>query len=145
MCNDPPVEAKAPSNAKGAGDLAAGDPRVNATTARGEQYSKVLHGFACGDDGRPDGSGSSSTGSGGPSFTDCASCPVGVPDTCPAGQVCAVATPGLGGRCILACSDDEPEPCVYDGIVTGTCKVFSNEETRGCNNPDNGPVCPPSK
>lgn len=98
-------------------------------------------GLACGDDGRPD--GSSSAGSE-PDFTACVSCPVGVEGVCPAGQVCAVPTPGLGGVCVLACSDDEPEPCAYDGIVTGTCKAFSNDTTRGCNNPDDGPVCPPS-
>lgn len=65
----------------------------------------LVFGLACHDEGRPD--GGSSTGGAGPDFTVCASCPVGVPGVCPAGQVCAVPTPGLGGYCVLACSDDE--------------------------------------
>lgn len=96
---------------------------------------------ACHEEGRDH--GSSSTGSTGHDVTVCTACPAG--GACPEGQVCASITPGSGGVCMLACSDDEPEPCVVDGIVTGTCKAFSNDETLACNNPDNGPVCLPTK
>jgi hypothetical protein len=93
------------------------------------------------DDGRDKGSSSGSTG---PNFTVCTPCPIGGPVVCPAGQVCASITPGSGGLCMLACTDAEPEPCVFEGIVTGTCEKFSPDETRACSSPDNGPVCPPS-
>ena len=95
---------------------------------------------ACHEEGRDN--GSSSTGSTGPDFTVCAACPAG--GTCPEGQVCASITPGSGGVCMLACNDAEPDPCVYNGIVTGTCKAFSPNETRACSSPENGPVCPPT-
>lgn len=65
-------------------------------------------------------------------------------EICPEGQVCVSITPGSGGVCMLACISDDPEPCVNDGIVTGTYKAFSNNEVHACNNPDNVPVCPPS-
>ena len=83
---------------------------------------------------------SSSTG---PDFTVCTACSGG--GACPTGQVCASITPGSGGVCMLACSNDETDPCVYDGIVTGMCEAFSPNETRACSNSDNGPVCLPSK
>ena len=94
---------------------------------------------ACHEEGRDN--GSNSTGSTGPDLTACVACPaVG---SCPEGQVCASLTPGSGGVCMLACTVDDPTPCVFDGIVTGTCKTFSPDETYACSNPDNGPVCPP--
>ena len=93
----------------------------------------------CQDEGRDN--GSSSPGSTGPDFTACVACP-GV-GACPAGQVCASVTPGSGGVCMLACSDDDAEPCVFDGIVTGTCDKFAPNETRACRNVNSGPVCPP--
>ncbi len=98
---------------------------------------------ACRDDDGRDDEGSSSTS--GPNFTVCTECPIGGPAVCPEGQVCASILPGSGGACMLACADDETDPCVFDGIVTGTCKAFSPGETRACNSPDNGPVCPPQQ
>lgn len=95
---------------------------------------------ACHEDGRDN--ESISTGSTGPDFTVCAACPGS--GTCPAGQVCASVTPGSGGVCMLACSDDDPNSCVYEGIMTGTCKTFSPNETLACNG-ELGPVCPPSE
>ena len=97
---------------------------------------------ACSDDGRDASSSSSSIG---PNFTVCTICPIGGEGVCPEGQVCASILPGSGGLCMLACSDSDPEPCVFDGVVTGTCKKFSPDETRACNSPDNGPVCPPKE
>jgi hypothetical protein len=94
---------------------------------------------ACHEEGRDNGSSSGSTG---PDFTVCAACADA--GACPQGQVCASITPASGGVCMLACSDGEPEPCVFDGIVTGTCETFSPNETRACSSLDNGPVCPPS-
>lgn len=95
---------------------------------------------ACHEEGRDN--ASNSTGSTGPDFTVCAAC-AGA-GACPEGQVCASIAPGSGGVCMLACSDDEPEACVYDGILTGTCETFSPNNTRACSSLDNGPVCPPN-
>lgn len=75
---------------------------------------------ACRDDDGRDDEGSSS--SGGPNFTVCTDCPIGGPSVCPEGQVCASILPGSGGVGMLACADGETDPCVFDGIVTGTCK-----------------------
>lgn len=82
---------------------------------------------ACKDDDSRDDEGSSSTG---PNFTVCTECPIGGPPVCPEGQVCASILPGSGGVCMLTCADDGADPCVFDGIVTSTCKAFSQRDAR---------------
>ena len=69
---------------------------------------------ACKEDGHDDSSSSSPTGaptgSTDPDFTDCQDCPIGG-DECPAGQICVSRIPGSGGIYVLACEQDNPEPC----------------------------------
>lgn len=102
----------------------------------------LLVALGCGDATSGDAQTTTSD-TGGDSFTVCESCPIGG-STCPAGQVCAAVSPAGGGVCMLACSANDPDPCTYKGIVTGACKEFYPDKILACNDPDNGPVCPPT-
>ena len=93
---------------------------------------------ACSDDGHDTGRPSTTTG---PNLTVCTDCPVN--RMCPEGQVCASYFAGSGSVCMLACSESDPESCMYEGLLTGTCTKFG--KTWACSDPNNGPVCPPSK
>ena len=106
-------------------------------------FATLLSG--CGDDVPGSSGSSSSTGSTEPSFTDCQDCPIGGTDVCPAGQVCVSRIPGSGGICVLACEQDNPEPCTFKGVKVGGCEPFSPDDTPACTDPDNGAVCPPAE
>lgn len=97
---------------------------------------------SCGDNG-PDPTGSTGpVNTTEPDLTDCQVCPIGG-NECPAGQICVSRVPGSGGICVLACEQDKPEPCTYNGAVVGTCEPFSPNDTPACSDPELGPVCPP--
>lgn len=91
----------------------------------------------CSDDGGRE-PGESSFG--GPMLGSCFDdCPIGGPDVCGDGMVCASIVPGGGGNCMIACTPGSPDACVVDGYLIGRCRVYS-PDTYACEG-QNGPVC----